>query len=92
MQAVAFDSTSGNFAAFALLSLLKLEVDPSHLAVFKTDETDSSKRCGCNIISRIGCVIFIFLRISTNTTVRTRTINLIQGFLFAFKKTMLLNL
>ena len=43
MQAVAFGSTSGNFSGFALLSLLKLEVDPPHLVMFEMDETDSSK-------------------------------------------------
>jgi hypothetical protein len=59
MQAFAFDSTSGNFSGFDLLSLLQLEVDPPHLAMFKTDETDSSKRRDCNIKSRIGCVALI---------------------------------
>jgi len=49
MQAFAFDSTSGNFSGFDLLSLLQFEVDPPHLAILKTDEADSSKRCDCNI-------------------------------------------
>jgi hypothetical protein len=49
MQSLGFDSTSGNFSGFDLLSLLQLEVDPPHLSMLETDETDSSRMCDGNI-------------------------------------------